>query len=171
MKKHNGMRPHDVVIILKIVAKGSVPWRILELANELGISQSEISESLNRSMIAALVDSNKRTLMRSALLEFLHHGMRYVFPQHPGAVVRGMPTAHSAAPLNTLIESNEQYVWPWAEGKSRGQRIEPLHKAVPEACTRDSKLYELLALCDALRIGKAREREFAIKALEQRIND
>ncbi len=26
MKKHNGMRPHDIVILLKIAAKGDAPW-------------------------------------------------------------------------------------------------------------------------------------------------
>ena len=33
----------------------------------------------------------------------------------------------------------------------------------------DRKLYELLALFDALRIGQARERELAKKILEERL--
>ena len=49
MKKHNGMRPHDIVILLKIAAKGKTQWFMKDLSYELSISASEISESLNRS--------------------------------------------------------------------------------------------------------------------------
>lgn len=169
MKKHNGMRPHDVVILLKIAAIDSTDWRMVSLAYELGVSQSEVSESLNRSMLAGLLAADKRTLMRSALLEFLQYGLPYVYPQHPGAMVRGMPTAHSAPPLNQLVNANETYVWPHANGTVRGQRIEPLHRSVPEACEKDVKLYELLALCDALRLGKVREKQMAMEQLTTRI--
>ena len=80
-----------------------------------------------------------------------------------------MPTAHSAHPLNKEIQSSESYVWPSGEGKARGQGIEPLHKAVPLACNRDEKLYELLSLADALRVGKVREQKIAMQELVKRI--
>lgn len=32
-------------------------------------------------------------------------------PQRPGAIVRGIATAHSAPPLDTIIQSEESYVW------------------------------------------------------------
>lgn len=169
MKKHNGMRPQDIVILLKISAKGSKYWQMKDLSIELGISSSEVSESLNRSMFAGLIASDKKTLMKSALLEFLKHGLKYVYPQKPGALVRGMPTAHSCSPLKEMINSGEQYVWTWAEGTQRGQSIEPLHPLVPQACKNDEKLYNLLALTDALRVGKGREQNLAIKELEKRI--
>ena len=149
MKKHNGMRPHDVVILLKIAAKDGKNWRMKDIATELDISGSEVSESINRSILAGLLNSDKQQLMKSALLEFLQHGLKYVFPQKPGALVRGIPTAHAAPPLRQLVHSKELYVWQWAEGKVRGQSIEPLHPAVPKACLSDQKLYELLALADA----------------------
>ena len=44
----------------------------------------------------------------------------------------------------------------------------PLYPTVPEAALRDEKLYELLALVDALRVGRVREREIAITALKNR---
>ena len=84
-------------------------------------------------------------------------------------MVRGIPTAHSALPLNKEIQSNESYVWSYAEGKVRGQSIEPLHKSVPVASLKDKKLYELLALTDALRVGKVREKNIAMEELEKRI--
>ncbi len=169
MKIHNGMRPHDIVVLLKIAAKGNNKWLMKDLSAELNISASEISESLNRSVLAGLLADDKKKLMKTALLEFLQYGLAYVYPQHPGAIVRGMPTAYSAAPLSKSIISENPVVWSYAEGKYRGQAIEPLHPSVPVACMKDNKLYELLALTDALRIGKARERNSAIKELKERI--
>ncbi|MCH6199449.1 hypothetical protein MMU07_07665 [Aquiflexum sp. LQ15W] len=169
MKKHSGMRPHDIVILLKIAAKGNSPWLMKDLSIELGISASEITESLNRSAIAGLIARDKKRLMKMAILDFLEHGLRYVYPQQPGARVRGLPTAHSAPPLNEEIVSENPYVWPYEEGMVRGESIEPLHPKVPEACMRDPKFYELLALCDALRVGRAREKNMAMMELRKRI--
>lgn len=107
--------------------------------------------------------------MRSSILEFLQYGLSYVFPQQPGALVRGIPTAHSAPPLDKLIQSNELYVWPSAKGNARGQAIEPLYSSVVIAIEKDSKLYELLALVDALRVGRVREKQLAMEELKKRL--
>jgi predicted transcriptional regulator len=169
MKKHSGMRPHDIVVLLKIAAKKEKPWMMKDLSMELGISASEVSESLNRSAIAGLIAQDKKRLMRLTILDFLEHGLRYVYPQKPGAKARGIVTAHSAAPLNQEIASNELYVWPYAEGDVRGESIEPLHPKVPEACLKDPVFYEYMALCDALRVGKTREKNLAIAELKKRL--
>jgi predicted transcriptional regulator len=169
MKKHSGMRPHDIVVLLKIAAKGDTSWYMKDLSYELGISASEISESINRSVIAGLISPDKKRLMKLALLDFLEHGLRYVYPQRPGALVRGIPTAHSALPLSKSIVRDEPYVWPYAEGKVRGQAIEPLHPKVPQASLKDQNFYKLLSLCDTLRVGRAREKKIAIEELKNRI--
>ena len=169
MKKHNGMRPQDIVILLKIAAKAGKDWYMKDLSIELGISASEVSESLNRSAMAGLISQNKKQLMKQALLEFLERGLKYVYPVQPGAVVRGMPTAHSAAPLAEEIMSEDLYVWPWAKGNLHGQSIEPLHQSVPEACQKDERLYHMLALVDALRVGRKREQQIAGKHLREMI--
>jgi len=163
------MRPHDVVILLKIASKGNRKWLMKDLAYELGISASEISESINRSMFAGLLSTDKKSIMKYALLEFLEHGFRYVYPQQPGAIVRGLATAHSALPLATEISSDDAYVWPYAHGKLRGQAIEPLHPKIPEAALKDVGFYELMALVDALRVGKVREQRIAIDMLKEKI--
>lgn len=163
------MRPHDIAVLLKIAAKGNSNWLMKDISHELGISASEVSESLNRSAIAGLIAPDKKQLMRLALLDFLEFGLRYVYPQHPGALVKGMPTAHAAPPLSETIVNVEPYVWPYAKGKVRGQSIEPLHPKVPEACLMDHRFYELMALCDALRVGKAREKKLATEELKKRI--
>ncbi len=169
MKQHSGMRPHDIVVLLKIAAKGKQTWYMKDLSYELGISASEISESIHRSVIAGLISTDKKRLMKHAVLDFLEHGLRYVYPQSPGAMVRGVETAHSAPPLTDQIDSSELYVWPYANGDVRGQAIEPLHPKVPEASQKDQKLYELLSLCDALRVGRAREKKIAMEELRNRI--
>ncbi len=163
------MRPHDIVILLKIVAKEDQPWLMKDLAQELKISGSEVTESLKRSALAGLISPDKKEVMISSLLDFLEFGLKYVYPQHPGSLVRGMPTAWSAPPLAKQIMSEEQIVWPYANGTVRGQAIEPLHPSVPLACQKDPKLHELLALTDAMRIGRARERNLAINALKDRL--
>lgn len=170
MKKHSGMRPQDIVVMLKISTLGSTPWRIIDLATSLAISQSEISESLNRNRIACLMDATKRGIHMAALAEFLLHGLKYVFPEQPGPIVRGMPTAHSAPPLSKrILASDEALVWPDPEGSARGQSILPLYGTVPKAARNDQKLYELLALVDAIRVGKARERQIAEDELKTRL--
>ncbi|WP_460945337.1 hypothetical protein [Spirosoma daeguense] len=182
MKKHNGMRPQDILILLKIAAhtkryrekssEGSIiSFSLLQkdIALELGISFSEVTESLARSAFAGLYDSDQKRVMAHALFEFLQYGLKYVFPQQPGALVRGFPTAHSAKPLSEIIQSNEPYVWPSADGSVRGQAIEPLYPTVVQAITSDSLLYEMLALVDTIRVGKAREISLAVEELRKRL--
>src|SRR5688500_14655127 len=96
MRQHNGMRPQDVVVLLKIIAKEEQVWQNKNLASELFISPAEISESLNRSGIAGLIErEKKKKVYRQSLMEFLEHGLHYVFPAFPGAMMNGIYTAHS----------------------------------------------------------------------------
>ncbi len=167
----NNLKPQDIVILLKIITKGKDTWYHHTLANDLGMSQSEVSQSLNRSKYAGLINNDRKKVNRIAFTEFLLNGVAYVFPQQPGALVRGVLTAHSAEPLNKIIRSNEKYVWPYAKGIDRGQSIEPLYSTVVEASLKDRDLYELLTLVDAIRVGRAREKEVAKNELKKRIID
>jgi len=165
------MKPQDVIVLLKIVNLKDKPWTQLTLADELFISQSEISASIARSKYADLLHANGKSVMALAFMEFLQFGIRYVFPVKPGPMVRGVPTAHSAAPLKKHIISSENYVWPSAKGQARGHSIIPLYPSVVDAIKLDASLYEMLALVDVLRVGKAREKEIAIGELKNRILD
>ncbi len=166
MKQHNGMRPHDIVVLLKILVT-SDDWLNKDLANSLYISTSEISESLNRSKIAGLIDPTKRTVFKKNLLDFLSQGLSYVFPVQVGAIVRGIPTAHSAPVFEDALIAEDVYVWPCAAGTKKGQAVQPLYPNAVLAVQKDEKLYDVLALVDALRIGKVREREIAVNKLAQ----
>lgn len=161
------MRPQDIVVLLKIIAKGSVEWKMKTLAAELYISPSEISESLKRSVYAELIMPDKKQVLKGALLDFLYYGLKYVFPVRPSSLAKGMPTAHSIPILSQEIDSTEHFVWSFAKGNTRGQSIVPLYPNVPKACQKDQQLYESLALVDAIRIGRIRERKLAFELLEQ----
>ena len=163
------MSPQDIVILLKIITYNNQPWYQVPLANQLFISQSEISKSLVRSKYAGLLDADGKQVFKLALLDFLQYGIRYVFPQQPGVMVRGIPTAHSTKPLSELIQSDEHYVWPSALGTMRGYSVVPLYKSVIKAVQHDAQLHELLALVDVIRIGRAREVELAVDELKKRI--
>lgn len=167
MRKHNGMRPQDVLILLKVATFQETKWRYADLAKSLHISQSEVAEGLHRSMQARLVDESKKRLFAGALQEFLVHGLKYVFPVSPGAIVRGLPTAHSAPPLSEQIEAGDTaYVWPDPFGTVSGQTVNPLYPSAIMAARKDDTLYRLLAVCDALRVGRAREQQLAKAWLE-----
>lgn len=169
MKQHNGMRPHDIVILLKIATLKENSWRAKDLAQSLNISASEVSESLHRSKLVQLLAADKKQLMKSNLLDFIEFGLRYVFPAEPGAIQRGMATAISGPPLNQKIISDTAFVWPWVDGQERGQAIAPLHPGVPDACSHDTALYEILTLIDAIRLNKSREKQIAMEELRMRI--
>ncbi len=166
MKKHNGMRPQDVAVLLKIASLNDENWTGKDVATSLHLSASEVSESLNRSALAGLLMNDKRKVMKNALFEFIVYGLPYVFPVRPGAMVRGIATSHSASPLNQHINSDETYVWAFAKGNIRGQCISPLYTNQPIACIADAALYELLALVDAIRLGRVREKTIALDLLK-----
>ena len=170
MKQHHGMRPQDIVVLLKIIAINNNKWRNIDIAIALNISPSEVSEALNRCKIAKLINKEKREVHLNALTEFLIYGLKYVFPAEPGAIAKGIPTAHSASPIKEKIKSgSESYVWPHADGNTRGQTIDPLYKTVPEASINDPELYKLIVLVDTIRIGRAREVQIAIDELKRRL--
>lgn len=163
------IKPQDILLLLKIISEHNPKWEQKPIAEALGLSQSEVSESVARSKYAGLLDPKGKMVMKLSLMEFLQYGLRYAFPQKPGAVVRGVPTSHSAPPLKEHIQSTEDYVWPYGKGSVRGHSIVPLYPSVPEAALKDKDLHELLALVDALRVGRAREKEIAIKELNKRL--
>lgn len=103
----------------------------------------------------------------SAIEEFLIHGVKYVFPAERGALTRGLPTSYAAEPLNRLIAPGDEPipVWPHPEGQKRGIAFTPLYKSVPVAVLHDALLYKQLALVDALRDGRTRERKLAEREL------
>ncbi|HEY3435719.1 MAG TPA: hypothetical protein VGK41_08705 [Solirubrobacterales bacterium] len=123
--------------------------------------------------MGSLYQPKRRAVVPGPLTELLLHGARFVYPPERSGEARGLPTAWAAPPLTDVLVSREENppIWPDAMGEVRGFAIEPLHSAVPDAARRDHRLWELLALFDAIRIGGPRERGLAGEMLEERIGN
>jgi len=163
------LRPQDLVVLLKLLILEGEAWNQISLAKSLFLSQSEISASLKRSVYARLLQNKGKEVAKQPFMDLLQYGAPFMFPQQPGVVVRGIPTAHSAEPLVNLISSTENYVWPYVKGNIRGHSILPLYPSVVLAVEQDPPLYECLALIDAIRVGRARERNLALELLRTKI--
>lgn len=167
------LKPQDILVLLKLVAIGRNDWSYNRLAVELGMSPSEVHSALKRALTAslALQKADKITPYIRNLEEFLVHGIRFAFVPERGEMTRGLPTAYAAAPLNSVFlpDGEPPPVWPDPQGEVRGMAFSPLYKSAPKAAQLDPALYELLVLVDAIRGGRARERAFAIKELQQRL--
>lgn len=165
------LRPQDILVALKLVATDERRWTLEALATDLDMSASGALKSIVRAGKCGLVDPKARRAIRPALLEFLIHGVRYVFPAERGRRTRGVPTGPSAEPLARRLASTESspLVWPHAQGDVRGESVTPLCANVPTAALRDPELYALLATVDGIRLGGARVREVAASVLTERL--
>jgi len=137
-----------------------------EISEALGISKSAAYRAVDRLERAGLLVPEKRAVVRDALREFTAHGVRYAFYAEPGPEALGVPTAHSAPPLAEEFSFERFYVWPSADGTVRGSSIPPLFRGAPEMPFRDVRVYHGLALLDAIRVGRVRERKRAVEMLD-----
>ncbi len=166
---HNGMKPQDIVVLLKILLLKGKDWQSKHLAAQLHISASEVSKSIQRSEFAGLISADKKQVARQSLMEFIRYGLHYVFPARPGSMANGIVTAHAHPFMAAHFKAEMKYVWPDALGADRGLSIEPLYPSVTKAVKEDEQLYKLLALIDVIRVGRAREMKLAINELQKEI--
>ena len=213
------LKPQDFLVALKLVAWGNRPWTYALLAQELGLSASEVHAAVKRGVQAGLLIQNRTQMAESAergtseaavmqepqgiyrltrtrvrrakpsavnegggvdnpvrphthnLAEFALHGAKYAFAAVRLPLAVGVPTSHSAPVFSGVFApGSADYVWPHPNGSVRGIGLEPLHPSVPFAAMQDATLYDMLALFDALRVGKARERGMALEQLQALID-
>ena len=164
------LKPIDLLIGLKILTSKQ-GWTQMGVAAELCLSSSQVNSAIKQLLETKLfaLHHGKPYPIYAALRDFIIYGAPYCFPVRMGELSIGIPTAYAAKPLNDHISIGNDPIpiWPYALGKSRGIVVEPLHKNVPKALTEfpDHNLHEILTLLDALRIGRARERNIAQKLL------
>lgn len=167
------LRPQDVLVLIKLLSYQGTRPPMAQVGVDLSISSSEVHAALKRLALSRLVSIDRRAHrpLLQAVEEFLVHGVKYAFPAKRGEVTRGVPTSYAAPPLNKRIEPGVELpaVWSFPEGQTRGVSLEPLYKTAPAAALRDPTLYEMLALIDALREGRARERKLAERELIERV--
>lgn len=167
------LKPQDVMVLLKLVAITGKEWSFNELAVDLAMSPSEVHAASRRSLAAQLAVKRDGKLVPNIrnFEEFLMHGVRYAFYPEWGGMVRGMSTLYGASPISEKLASSVEPlpVWPDPEGEVLGASFLPLYKSAPKAARRDSSLYELLVIVDAIRGGNARERTIGMKELQRRL--
>ncbi len=171
------LKPQDIVVALKMAVweeRMPSPPTFLSLAVSLALSPSQVHGAGRRLVAAGLAHDQEgriRPDLRN-LEEFLAHGIRYVFIPERGGATRGVPTAHAAPPLKDRFSAGPgdlPPVWPDPEGEVRGESFSPLYPSVPRAARQDPALYQLLALVDAVRGGRTRERQMAVGELARRL--
>lgn len=165
----------DLLVGLKILSsKGN--WTQMQIANKLKISSSQVNAAVKELLESRLLAPGKKPLpIHAAFEEFIIHGVKYCFPASLGELTIGMPTAYAAPPLsNEIVLGHDPIpVWPYVKGTHKGLGVDPLHPNVPVSLEEypDPLLHQLLTLIDAIRIGKARERNIAIDKIKKIIEE
>ncbi|MBP1474077.1 hypothetical protein J7I44_07180 [Frateuria sp. MAH-13] len=168
------LKPQDLLVLFKAAAHPGQRWTYAALGNDLGLSPSQAHRSVQRAIAAGLGVVRGRgdwAPVRPALTEFAVHGVRYVWPAQPGPVKRGLPTSFGVEPLAGKITAaaSEVPVWAHPAGKAKGPSLSPIYRSAPQAALLDPALHRLLALQDAIRAGRARERSLATDLLTKEL--
>ncbi len=170
------LKPQDCIILIKLLANPEVEWSQRQLAKTLCISVSEINAGIKRLGDAGLLrkDKNERLFPNiNAAEEFLVSGVKFFFPGKLGEYTRGIPTGVAAPIFHGVIAiGNDPIpVWPDATGDKKGVALKPLHPSVPKSLHEnpDPIFYDILALIDAIRTGRPRERNLATIYLKEKI--
>lgn len=171
MRNLVGIKPQDVLVMMKLLASPNLSQR--KLAEQLFISQAEISHGLKRLKAShLLVDSH---VITRAATEFLIHALKYICPAEFGMPALGIPTSFAHPDFKFVkYNTDEIYVWPYANGKKRGIALLPIYPTLPQACAVDRNLYWLTSLVEMVRAGRARERQIGadeIKKFLEKLND
>ena len=188
------LKPQDIVILLKILARDILPkdsgLELLsqnQLATHLCMSTSEVNAGIKRLVKSGLLglsnpvpkslDFSKRGILRPIkplCEECLISGVKYFFPGELGEYTRGIKTSYAAPAFQNqiLLGKDPVPVWPYLEGEILGLTLTPLYTSVPKSVTHypDPLFYDLLVLIDAIRSGRARERNIGVKLLREILN-
>jgi len=157
------VKDSDVYVLSGLIAHDGA-WSYRSLADRLHVPHPAVQRALARAKGADLYSVDRREVHLPHFEEFALHAVRFVAPARLGALAPGVPAAWAGEPMASAIRSSGDEpppVWPCAHGRIRGQTIEPLHAAAPEAVEDWPKLAEVLALLDSLRAGDARVRQVA----------
>jgi DNA-binding Lrp family transcriptional regulator len=165
MSRQPSLRPSDIAVAAWLARSPRAYYQVL--ASGLGLGLAEVHRGVRRLEGAGLVLAGERRVNRQALLEFLVHGVRYVFPAVLGVEAQGIPTAAAAPGLAGKFAAAPALVWPAAAGTVRGRGLVPLYARAPQAALADAYLYRVLALVDVLRLGELRERRTAQTLLDE----
>lgn len=178
------LKGQDIVVLILLRLRPDFSWTYQSISAEIGLSTSQCHLALQRLRTSGLLSSEKTHpwhVPEASCLELILHGVRYFFPPEIGAQARGIPTAGSAEFIRAHFVSNESqvssYVWPDPKGEAVGSGLKPIHPCqlrfapgIGKASMNDSGIYEAMACIDLLRVGRARERSWAVGELKKRLH-
>jgi len=167
------VKDSDVYVLGGLLAHDGA-WSYRSLAERLRVPHPVVQRALERAKGADLYSADRREVHLAHFEEFALHALRFVAPAQLGPLTPGVPAAWAAEPMASAIRSSGDEpppVWPHVHGRVRGQAIEPLHSAAPEAVKNWPELGEVLALLDSLRVGDVRVRQVAGDLLSKRLRD
>lgn len=177
------LKPQDCLVLIKLLANPAVYYSQRQLSDEICISLSEVNAGLKRLEEAGLVRKGHSSHLSiskeyipnlTASLEFLTVAIKYFFPVKLGTLTRGIPTAVAAPIFQNKIALGRDPVpvWPDAQGDKKGLGLDPIHPSVTKSLHKefDENFYEILVLVDAIRVGRARERNIAKELLSKKIS-
>lgn len=167
MPKQEVLKPQDIAVALRLAEMPEASY--VALGADLAMSPSTAHGSVERLQLAGLLRPDSRQINRHFLMEFLEHGVKYMFPAKLYASARGVPTAHSGPALASEFISGDTIVWPDSKGNAIGQSMTPLYEKAAELANKCPSVYELLTLVDAIRIGRVRERATALEKIKERL--
>lgn len=173
------LKPQDALVACKVSCLGDEHWSYRLLAGSLYLSLSETHDSVRRCLDAGLLardrrDRGKIRPVRRRLYDLCAVALpTFCYPVR-GPVVQGVPTSVHASCLAGLFPpavASPLVVWPCEVGgvPVRGESLLPFYPTVPWAARRDSRLHELLALVDVVRVGSPAERRSAAEMLKDTI--
>ncbi|MGH1471516.1 MAG: hypothetical protein ACRBCS_10000 [Cellvibrionaceae bacterium] len=168
------LKPQDTLLLLKhwSMHRSDQCLSMRDLQDSIGISASEVSKGAKRLQAARLLVRHDKGLFaeQNALLEWLSYGIRYAYSPKKSGYGRGMPTAWNCHLVKSdILPPSPAMIWQQARGEVEGVFVEPIYHSVLLAASNDPLLYQILALVDAVRLGKPRELTIARELLKKLI--
>lgn len=160
------IKSEDILVLLKIAAHPKMKLDLEIMSSEIGHSISEVSESLRRLQSFGFFDLEGKIIL-SYVKKFLIFDLHDLFPASPGKLTQGMLTgAKPGTFLDPHLPYTSIWVWPNSGGTDHGFELTPLSPHCCFACLNDSRLKDLLAVTETLRVVGKEARLWSINRLD-----
>ena len=158
----------DVLVLLKIAAHRIHRWELSELASELDASIVDIQPCIQRLVSSKLVNGDALISDIQSFKDFIVSDVNSLFPVVPGPIVHGTSTGAKSGPVFTEgLPRFSIYTWPNPDGIEKGYEITPISPLCPFAAINDSRLRDLLAITETMRIHGKHAARWAEKELDK----
>jgi hypothetical protein len=120
------MQGQNLTLLFKLAIEKALRFSPRNYLRICSSPPSEVSKALKRCVHAGLlyISGSEKRVNRTGLIEFLSHGLRYVFPAAHGSTVRGSEGASLRVSMELMRHSTPEMSWElmprqWARKKER----------------------------------------------------